>query len=74
MELGKFEITRITYSPKDIIDDVIDLFTPNAQNKDIQLIKKIDPSMPTKIVGDEVRMKQILNNIVSNAIKFTESG
>ncbi|MEM6780724.1 MAG: ATP-binding protein [Pseudomonadota bacterium] len=74
IEHGEFQIVRSSYSPQKIIKDVIDLFEAPSKNKGNDLIVKLDPSMPQEVIGDGSRLKQVLSNLISNAIKFTNDG
>jgi signal transduction histidine kinase len=57
-----------------VAGDVIDLVLPAAEAKAIELEVRIDPGMPRHVVGDPGRIRQVMLNLVSNAIKFTERG
>lgn len=74
MEHGEFKIVRSTYNPKEVVQDAADLFMARADEKNNNLLVKIDPSMPAEVVGDSTRIRQVLNNILSNAVKFTKDG
>jgi PAS domain S-box-containing protein len=74
VESGKLEIERIEFSYLDIIDDVMDLFRERTRAKGIFLRSQASGHMPTRIVSDPTRLRQILINIVGNAVKFTDSG
>lgn len=74
IELGKFSIVRNVYSPKGIVEEASDLFRATAQTKNIDLITKIDPSLPDKVIGDDTRIKQVIHNLLGNALKFTDNG
>lgn len=74
IESGKLEITLTQYNIVDIIEDVIDLLAPIAYEKNIELIYNIDWNVPHIIESDPVRVRQILLNLVGNAVKFTLNG
>ena len=79
LDLSKIEAGRLTleWRPMDLIacvDDVLVLFSKAAQEKALELVVDIDASAPAQIIGDVTRIRQILVNLVGNAIKFTESG
>ena len=74
IESGKLEITLTRYNIIDIIEDVIDLLAPIAYEKNIELIYNIDRNVPHIIESDPVRVRQILLNLVGNAVKFTLNG
>lgn len=74
LESGKFELDNHAFLLHDSIKNVYNLFSKKAILKDIQYTLTIAPTVPTCILSDSVRFKQILMNLVSNAIKFTEHG
>ncbi|MFK7924093.1 MAG: ATP-binding protein [Bacteroidia bacterium] len=74
IESGKLELEQVVFSLEDCLGDVINLFRAKALEKSLELRFYIDPVVPSYIVGDPVRLKQVLNNLVSNAIKFTAEG
>lgn len=57
-----------------IIENLMEIFAPTSQEKDVEISYIINPTVPRYIIGDQVRIRQILTNIVSNAIKFTNRG
>ncbi len=57
-----------------VVEGVADLLEPKATEKGIALLARIDPKAPDHLVGDAVRLRQVLTNLVGNAVKFTESG
>jgi len=71
---GKLLLEHIPFSLRDILHDAIKGFTSIAYKKQLELILHISPKVPDHIVGDSVRLRQILLNLVSNALKFTEQG
>ena len=73
-EAGKLNLENINFDVIKLSKDVIDIFQPLAQQKGITLNNIIDPDAPRFINGDPTRIRQILNNLISNAIKFTEQG
>jgi signal transduction histidine kinase/CheY-like chemotaxis protein len=74
IETGHFELNLVEYSPLSLLNDVLNLNRVRLGSKPIELELEIDETMPSMLYGDELRVKQILNNILSNAIKYTEHG
>ena len=74
IESGKMEIVNGDYSMNNLLNDVYNMTSIRAREKDLKLIFDIDPSIPSEYHGDEKRIKQILLNILSNAVKYTEKG
>lgn len=74
VEAGKMEIRKAPFQLHDIIDSVSGLFTVAARNKGVALECTLAPGMPEALLGDEMRVRQVLFNLVGNAIKFTEQG
>ncbi len=74
IEAGKLELESIDFNIQDPVGEVIDLFAEQAYKKGLELIYRIDGDVPNALVGDPVRLRQILSNLISNAVKFTECG
>lgn len=74
MESGDIEIVKNNFHFFETIDQVIDLLKPSAVEKNLELIVDIDPALPVQIVQDERRLRQVIINLVGNAIKFTTKG
>lgn len=74
IEAGKIELEKTNFELKRVIDDVLILFQPLATEKNIDLSYKISAEIPEFIITDVTRIKQILMNLVNNAIKFTKKG
>jgi len=74
IEAGKFELKERIFRLDEVIDRVMELFFNRAAEKGIELLVDIDMNTPKFIKGDPLRLQQILTNLISNAIKFTESG
>ena len=71
---GKFELSYSEYKTADMINDTISMNKVRIGDKPIEFIIKIAPDLPSVLFGDELRIRQIMNNILSNAFKYTESG
>ena len=74
IEAGKLNIELIPLDLREIIDELITLHTMTAEEKCIQLRADIDDQLPGVLIGDPTRIRQILANLISNALKFTEKG
>ncbi|MGB2870186.1 MAG: PAS domain S-box protein [Bacteroidota bacterium] len=74
IESGKIELERHPFELKDAIEEVFELLAPKAIQKSLDLLYWIDPRVPAVVQGDKLRLRQILFNLVGNAIKFTERG
>ncbi|GHV54369.1 hypothetical protein FACS1894216_14250 [Synergistales bacterium] len=74
IESGKIEIAREPYLFASLINDVVNLIRVRIAEKPILFIVNIDPNIPNCLVGDEVRVRQVLTNLLSNACKYTNEG
>jgi PAS domain S-box-containing protein len=74
VEAGKIELERIRFDLDKTVREVVDLFVDQAEGKGIELTCVLDESIPSVLQGDPVRLQQVLMNLVSNALKFTERG
>ncbi|MBW6425614.1 response regulator [Rhizobium sp. XQZ8] len=74
IESGKIELEEIEFSIDSVIEDVACLFAERAREKGLSLAIFISPNVPIKVLGDPVRLTQIVSNLVNNGLKFTETG
>lgn len=79
LDFSKIDAGQLTLSPKpfnlvDTTEDVATLMSSRVVEKDIELVVRIAPGLPDKLIGDPGRIRQILTNLVGNAVKFTEHG
>ena len=74
IEAGKLNIELIPLELREIVTELITLHTMTADEKAIQLVADIDEKIPNILIGDPTRIRQILANLISNALKFTEKG
>lgn len=74
IEAGKIELECVPFSPRECIEDAFDLFVQAAAKKNIELLYYVEPEVPSTLKGDPTRLRQILVNLLGNAVKFTEQG
>ena len=74
LEAGAMELESIHFQLREVISEVMTLLAPSAYEKKLELSISIHPHVPENLVGDPTRLKQVLINLISNAIKFTEKG
>lgn len=74
LEAGKFQIEEKPFSFYDLMSKVEKMFTTLTKRKGMRFMLNVANDIPDKVIGDELRLTQILNNLVSNAVKFTEQG
>jgi signal transduction histidine kinase len=74
IEAGQIELATATFDPAGLVESVVTLFTPQARARGLHLAVVVEPALPAAIVGDPGRMRQVLFNLVGNAIKFTPRG
>jgi len=74
IESGRFEMHPIEYDISSLINDIISLNTTRMNEKPIQFTLSVDSNLPSRLFGDNLRVKQVFNNLLSNAFKYTDSG
>ena len=74
IEAGKLDLEEVPISICSAVEGVSEALAVNARNKNIRLVSYIDPDIPDAVIGDQVRVRQILFNLGGNAVKFTENG
>ncbi|MFA4853208.1 MAG: response regulator [Bacteroidales bacterium] len=74
IEAGKLEIENSKFNIREMVERSVDILTARAFEKNIELLCEIEPALPDFFIGDALRIRQILVNLISNAIKFTEKG
>jgi two-component system sensor histidine kinase/response regulator len=74
VEAGMLEIEDIEFNVRAVVDDVVDLLASSAQIKGLELVAALERSVPAVVSGDPGRVRQVLTNLIGNAIKFTQSG
>src|SRR5215212_7947215 len=74
VEASQLELEQTGFSLTDLLDKVMEMVALRAQEKGLSLVCKIAPKVPTDLIGDPTRLRQVLLNLLGNAIQFTESG
>ncbi len=74
IEAGKMQLQSRPFNLRTVIEDAVAALAPQAEAKGLELIMRMDPHLHAGVVGDDVRIRQILTNVAGNAIKFTQSG
>ena len=74
IEAGKLNIEKREFNFKKFLDDTLAIHAPKINEKGLRLMVNVGSDIPTYIIGDELRLGQIINNLFSNAVKFTQSG
>ncbi|MCC7316974.1 MAG: response regulator [Bacteroidales bacterium] len=74
IEAGKLNIENIDFELQEVLDGVTDLVLQKARQKNLEFLIRIDPAVPSFLVGDPLRLGQVITNLCSNAVKFTEEG
>src|SRR5260370_24046887 len=74
IEAGRVRMETIDFSPKHVTEEAVELLPDSAANKGVELSLDVEPAVPHSVIGDPGRLRQVLINLVGNAIKFTDSG
>ncbi len=74
IEAGKTDIIPVDYQLSSILNDLSNMIEPRAREKGLRLVVNVDPYIPDFLHGDEIRIKQIITNILTNAVKYTKEG
>lgn len=74
IEAGKMEVIPVEYELPQMIDDLVNMISTRAKEKGLDFEVKVDSALPTKLLGDDLRLKQIIMNLLSNAVKYTKEG
>ena len=71
---GKMDIVNVSYETGELFSEIVNMIWIKAREKGLEFKLQVDPSMPSMLCGDEVRIKQILVNLLNNAVKYTKEG
>jgi signal transduction histidine kinase/CheY-like chemotaxis protein len=74
IEAGKLDLEYTAFDLRECVENAVDLLATHAAEKKLDLAMEIEPSVPSVIIGDEIRLRQVMINLLNNAVKFTEQG
>ncbi|WP_049945056.1 DegV family protein [Butyrivibrio sp. AC2005] len=74
MEAGEMDIVPVNYNLETLVSDIFNIMCHRVEDKGLEFYVEIDPTLPAELFGDEVRIKQILINLLNNAVKYTDEG
>ncbi len=74
MEAGSMDIVPVEYNVENMLSEIVDMIWLRANDKGLKFTISVDPSVPVGLYGDEVRIKQVVVNLLNNAVKYTEKG
>ncbi|WP_051656570.1 DegV family protein [Butyrivibrio sp. AE3004] len=74
IEAGKMDIVSVNYNLEKMLSEIVNMIWMRAEEKGLELKVEVDPSIPAELFGDEMRIKQILINLLNNAVKYTNEG
>jgi len=74
IETGKMTLEKSAFNLMHVVEEIVDMFGPISEEKGLELILNCDPNIPGFLCGDALRLRQILINVVGNAVKFTHEG
>lgn len=74
IESGKMEIVPVVYELSSLLNDVLVMVAGKVRDKELKLVADVSPDIPHQLYGDEIRIRQIILNLINNAVKYTEKG
>ena len=74
LDAGKMDLEQIEFDPRQVVEEVVELFAVQAHQKGLEIGCLVDPAVPARVMGDPKRLRQVLANLVGNAVKFTHAG
>ena len=74
IEDGKMEILPVKYELRAMVRNLVNSVSERAKGKNLELVVEVDPTLPSELLGDDVRVTQVITNLLTNAVKYTEKG
>lgn len=74
LESGRVMLEEVAFDPEETVQAIVELLSPRAREKGLEIAARIAPDTPMRLIGDEGRLRQILFNLAGNAVKFTQNG
>jgi len=74
IEAGKIELVEAPFDPREVVEKTVELLSWKAKNSGLKLSFSVEPEVPTALIGDAGRLRQVLTNLAGNALKFTDHG
>ena len=74
LEAGKLLIDEVPFNLSELIEETVEILSIKAEEKGLEVVCSIDPDLPSQLIGDPLRIKQVLTNLMGNAVKFTAQG
>jgi two-component system sensor histidine kinase/response regulator len=74
IEAGKLELEKTEFAIRDVLEDTLKTLALRADKKSLEMLARVSPNVPAALIGDPTRLRQLIVNLVGNAIKFTEEG
>lgn len=74
LDAGKMQLEQIPFELQAFLEDTAALYSASAQKKGLELVLSLEPPLPDRVMGDPTRLRQVISNLLNNAIKFTEKG
>jgi CheY-like chemotaxis protein/HPt (histidine-containing phosphotransfer) domain-containing protein len=74
IEAGRLDLEKVAFDPRRLLDDTVTLVTAEAKSKGLELAGRVEHDVPGRVCGDPGRLRQVLLNLLTNAVKFTEKG